>query len=40
MSMLDFSLGMMGGSTDMLYTLVFEPVREITGDVRRAIVAE
>ena len=33
-------LGMIGGSTDMLHAVVFEPVRKIAGDVRRAIVTE
>ena len=42
MPTLDLALGlrMIGGSTDMLHTVVFEPFREITGDVRRAIVAK
>ena len=37
---LALGLGMIKGSTDMLHTAGFEPFREITGDVRRAIVAK
>ena len=42
MPTLDLALGlrMIGGSTDMLHPVVFEPFREITRDVRRAIVAK
>ena len=35
---LALGLGMIGSPTDMIDTLVFEPFREITGDIRRAIV--
>jgi len=37
---LALGLGMIGGSTDMLHSVAFEPVREVAGDVRRAIVTE
>ncbi len=37
---LALGLGMIGSSTDMLHSVVFEPVRKIAGDIRRAIVTE
>ena len=33
-------LWMIGGSTDMLHAVVFEPFRKVAGDVRRTIVTE
>ena len=37
---LTLGLGMVWCTADVIHTLVLEPVREITGDVGRAVVAE